>query len=1076
MAGFVGLHRHTGYSMLDGLGKIEEQIVPRLRELGQNACACTDHGSIFGHLDYYNVLKNANLKPILGVEAYHVNDMRLKGKEASNREKRGLRRNEYAHLTILAATNEGYGNLLKLSNASYRDGYYYVPRVDWPEVVKYQKGLVVLSGCIVGRMSQLILEDRAEDAFNMAKWVRERIEHFYIEIIPCPSLDSSFKTCPILWKIGEELGIPQVLTDDAHFPAPEHAEAQDAVFTLGQGKKLTDPNRYYIPRYHYYCSETELLERAYKCLPKLTTGDLQRALDRTRQIADKCDVELRKSRGPIFPVAANYSAEAQLQKWIAEGRAYRRSLGLLPEENTPEWKVYLEREAYEWEILTYHNFINYFLLISDIIRWCNQNDIWCIARGSCGGSLLCWYLGITQIDPIKFRLPVERFVDKTRKDMPDVDLDFDARYRDRVFAYLREKYGEDHCAQVAAISRFGARQAIRDAGRVFDIPTRVIDEILLLVPERDVDEGIKAEHILERFFADNPDIQPYLEKYPQLRLAALWEGNPRQTTIHAAGFIVDEEPLDRIVGVAVYPGRPPVATCDKEGAARQGFLKLDALSVNMLSVIKIVLETIGKDLDWLYRLPLDDKATYQTLSRGRNMGVFQLQGTAAGRLMREIKPQNFYDLMAICGLARPGPLQSGGAEEYIERRWGRSEMPKYHPIVREIVAETNGIILFQEQVMKVAQMVGQFPMEEVHKVRKAVASVRGADAVAPFKEAYLKGALAQNIPEEDALHVWAQCLKAGNYVFNQAHNTQYALIGYWSAYLKTHYSALFTATFAEWQEHSGDREKRRRLRNRLFQEFKDQGGQFLLLDYNRSEEGFQVIDEHTILGGFGNIDGCGTATARELIKGRPYDSWNHFLQRCPKVIRERLASTGIHTGDIDLDMALRWAPWYIEIAFTEFEKRAFERLRCQMISDALENRYPDVRIMGRVTGITLINTIEEAKKYGGTIPEPGLPYMRAVITINDPTGSLDVFLNPGKLDQILTSRKPFEGESDGIANTVYVQGTLAGDRSKIYGNDMMLVRAAKGISEAQRIEIPRAHRRIKRKDLKQIEKQLVLEM
>lgn len=1067
---YVGLHRHTTFSCKDGIGNPAKQIVPRLKEIDQTACAITDHASTFGHLTFYHALMSSGLKPILGIESYLVDDMRLRGKkETTDIEKRGLRRNEFAHVTLLAQTNKGYRHLLQLANLSACEGFYYEKRLDWPEIVKHQEGLIVLSGCLIGRLSQLIIADQAEKAYDWCRWLKERIENFYIEIIPCPSLDNSFKASAGLWKISEELNIPAVLTDDAHFPRPEDYSVQDVSFCVSQGKTMKDGNRYRIPDYHYYCTGDEILQRAKIVLPRVPEAKLRQAAERTMEIANSVQVELPKSNGPIYPMPSSKTPDILLQEWVSEGRAYRRSLGLLPEEGTSEWEVYVKREAYEWEIIRYHSFQNYFLLIADIVRWCKKNDYWCIARGSAGGSLLCWYLGITQIDPIKFKLPVERFIHFSRDDKPDIDLDFDARYRDMVFAYLISKYGADHCAQVGALSRWGARAAVRDVGKVYEIPPAVIEQVLLLVPESDADEGLKAEGVLELFFTEDDRIQPILTRYPSLRIASQLEGQIRQSTVHAAGFIVDEEPLDRLVAVSAIPGKAIIAETDKEGAARQGLLKFDALSVNMFAAIKCMLEVLGEPIEWLYQLPLDDPATYKMLASGRNMGIFQLQGIAAGKLMRQIQPDNFRDLVAISGLARPGPLQSGGSEEYVARRRGLAKMPAYHPIIGNIVNETYGIILFQEQVMAIAHDVGQFDMTDVNKIRKAVASIKGADAVAPFRDHYYEGAEKQNIPKEDAQHIWVQCLKAGNYCFNKAHGTQYALIAYWSAYLKAHYPALFTSIYSHWQE-SGDKDKRLRMRTKLFQEFRSQGGKFVLLDPNESKEQFRMLDEKTILGGFRNIAGCGEQTAEKLVNGQPYNGWDDFFQRCPKVVRERVMSIGLHQGKVDLDMALLWAPWYLEISFCDYERRAFEMLGCIPIKRIQQCTFGDVKIMGRVIGLQVVNVMAEAKKYGGRQPDPNDPPFRAVATISDGTGSIDVYYNPRKFAEILQSRDPFRGPHKGRANTVYVLAGISEDRSKLYAQDTICVKEPKAMTVAQQMVKPK--RRPKKAELAILETQL----
>ena len=1041
---------------LDGYGT-PKQIAERLKELKQSACGITDHGNIFGHLEFAHEMKENGIKPILGCEFYLVNDMHKKAEEIEEeivnvkgvtvtKKRKVYNRKERAHITITARNSVGYKNLLKLSHLSYNEGFYYKPRIDFKTIIQYQEGLNVMSGCLLGLLSKQIIAGYDDVAFKWVQYLKQRIEHFNVEIIPCPSLPESIKAINTLWRIGEELKVPLVITSDAHFPRPEDWEAEDAMVCVSMHKKKNDIDRIQLPEYHYICSADEMFARTRQCLHESIPDEaIWEAMDRSVQITNETDVELPKSKGPMFQIPEGKTdARSVLIEWIEEGKKYRESLGTLPKAGSPERDKYDVREAREMAILDYHSFHNYFCIVGEIVRWCKQEKILCIARGSAGGSLICYYLGITQIDPVKYDLPIERFIDETRPDAPDIDLDLDARFRHRVFEMLVAKYGEERCAQIAALSYYRGRAAVRDIGGVFDLPIPVINKLAELIPQSlDADEGTKVDNILERVFEQVPEIIEILQKYPQFKLAANIEGQIRQYTKHAAGFIVDANNLDEIVGLLHLPGELPLVQCDKDYAAKQGLLKIDALNVDMLTILAESLEMIGKDPDWLFGLPEDDKDTFAMIGEGKSTGVFQLQGPAATKQLKNIKPKDFEDFYVVSALARPGPLQSGGAEEFANRRFGRSAMPKYHPAIMQIVSRTNGIILYQEQVMAVARELGGIDWKHVHKIRKFITARAGANKVDAYYPEFLKHATeVLGIPAAQAEHIWEQCKKAGNYVFNKAHVAAYGKIGYWSAYLKTHYPAIFTCTACKYQA-SGD--KGRAMRQKLLRDFQDTGGDFILLDYNRSGISFKALDSTTIIGGFQDLEGVGPVISTQLLEGQPYDSWDSFFSKCKKNVREKLVATGIHTGELNYDAITRVAPWYIKVNFTERERLFFERMHCTDIGsvfDAIENRevLDSVRFGGKVTALQIIDIRKEAKKYNRPMPKEGDPYYRAVATISDMTGSVEISYNAWKWQEIMRTRHPEQGSrGDGIGNGVYVVAKISKDKTRFYGEDMLVV-------------------------------------
>src|SRR6185437_7637319 len=400
-------------------------------------------------------------------------------------------------------------------------------------------------------------------------------------------------------------------------------------------------------------------------------------------------------------------------------------------------------------------------------------------------------------------------------------------------------------------------------------------------------------------------------------------------SIHAAGVVVDANDLPDTVGTITQKDGTRIMACDMQQAAKQGFLKIDALSVEMLATVSETLARIGKNHDWLYQLPRDDKDTYAMLSQGRNYGVFQMKGATAGKLLVQMQPSQFSDLVALGALARPGPLQSGGAQEYIERKHGRQPMPRYHPLIMDIVSETYGVILYQEQVMRIMREVGGMEWPEVHAIRKLVSKSGGPAAMEKYQPAYLQSAREKDVPAAEAEHIWVQCQRAGAYIFNQAHAAAYALIGYWSAYLKCHYPAIFCCCCS-------NHEKKEEYQRQILREFRQMGGRLELLDYNRSKDEFTTPEPSVILGGFRNLKGVGDTQARKLVEGQPYRNWMQFLLKCPSNMARDLQAAGVPSGQIDLDVALVLAPWYAEVEYLPVEEEAFARLHCHRISDVLQ--------------------------------------------------------------------------------------------------------------------------------------------
>lgn len=1044
---YFELHAHSHFSALDGLGT-PEQVAARLQELGQTGTATTEHGTILSHIPFEQTFRAANLLPVFGIELYMVRDRaeHVAGRNAASAKKGNVKLN---HLTVLAETQHGYRNLLRLFDISSKEGYRGKPAVDWDDVVRHQEGLVVLSGCVGGMLASILYppEDKekakkweAERAMEMARkwliWLMGSIERFYAEIVPCPGLGISHESCPRIWTLAQELGIPAVLTSDAHFPCPEDHAAEDLMVAIQTHKKLRDPERRLkIPACHFHTTGEEVVRRAQTVVPSASREELIEAASRTVEIANRCQIELPRSKGPVFAVPTGMTVSEQLCDWVEEGWEYRKGLGLLPEPESDLWYKYRSRITYELDIIFHHSFQSYFLIVADLVRWAHRERRWCVARGSCGGSLVCWLLGITQIDPIRFKLPVERFIDKTRTDYPDIDCDFDARYQDAAREYLERKYGKERCAQIAALSTFRPKQAVIDAVKALNDPAygrdrltpEVGERLIKLLPELDQEGGIKAKGLLKQLFETNDEAKALLRDYPSLRLASEIEGQVRQQTIHAAGFVVDGEDLSNLVGIMTLRDGSRVITCDMGYAARQGFLKIDVLSVEMMSAVSETLEAIGKDHDWLYQIPLDDPITYDLLSRGLNTGIFQMKGGAAGQLLTQVKPSQFTDLIALAALARPGPLQSGGAAEYVDRKHGRERVPDYHPRVKEVVGDTFGVVIYQEQVMGLMRVAG-FDWPDVHKIRKLVSKSGGTAALDNYHPAYLEGMCQAGVPEREAEHFWLQCQKAGNYVFPKAHGATYAQHAYWTAYLKAHHPGAFYCA-------SLNHEKKEEYRLKLVAEFRRLGGQVELLHFNESGLGFTSPRENVILGGLSNLRGIGPELSRRIIAHRPYRDWLHFLRTIPDAAATAIAATKVHKGEVDPEVALALASWFGCFEYLSIEQEAFRMKACHRVADvidALEQGCAPrpARLLGRVT-----DCVREPGKKGGE---------RCELTITDPTGSIPVLFAAWRWSEVEQYRDPLRGNPDGIGNSLYIVATPASDGGRIFGDDAVWLRSGRG--------------------------------
>ena len=763
---FTHLHVHTEYSLLDGLCRIEP-MVQRAKELGMDALAITDHGGLYGAIDFYQAAKAAGIKPIIGCEMYVA--------QASRHARTGDAKNPY-HLTVLARNEKGYKSLVKLVTKAHLEGFYYKPRVDRELLEQYHEGLIVLSGCPSGEVPQLAAAGRMEEAKAAAAWYRERFDGYYLEVMRHGGVPELPAINEGLMHLHHETKLPLVATNDAHYVRREDAGLQDILICIHTNTNILDEKRLRMEEDSYYLKSPQEMAELY--------ADLPEAVRNTQAVADMCDITLDLSqRLPEYPVPAGMTADEYLAKLCWEGLR-RRLPNVTPEEE--------KRLAYELEVIKQTRFANYFLVVWDIARFVREREIYFAVRGSAAASLVLYCLGVTDVNPLLYRLVFERFLNVERREMPDIDMDFQDDRRDEVINYVTAKYGRDHVAQIITFGTLGARASIRDVGRALAMPYADVDRVAKLIPFR--------LHItLEEAIASTPELAEMYQADEIIRklvdTARGLEGLVRHSSTHAAGVVISKEPLDEYV-----PLQRPAKGNDQSVTMTQyamdpiatlGLLKMDFLGLANLSILakalKLIEKTRGVRLN-LRDIPLDDAKTFEMLSRGETAGVFQIEGAGMTRYIKELKPNSLGDLVAMVALYRPGPMEH--IPTFINAKHGRTAPHSIHPALKEILEETYGVIVYQDQVLHIVRAFAGYSLGEADKVRKAMGK-KVPEIMASEREKFIKGALKQGYDQGVAERVFALIEPFAGYAFNKAHSVSYALISYWTAYLKGNYTGEY---------------------------------------------------------------------------------------------------------------------------------------------------------------------------------------------------------------------------------------------------------------------------------------------
>lgn len=912
--GFVHLHLHSEYSMLDGAGRIE-QVVAAVAADGQPAAAITDHGVLYGAVDFYRAATDAGVKPIIGMEGYLTPGSRFD---------RPPRREDLRyHITLLALDDTGYANLVKLASRAFLEGFYYKPRLDRELLAEHAAGLIATTGCLGGHVPQLLAPDASVEEGNigMARDFAAAVaaaasyqdifgkENFFVEIMD-HGVAAQQRVLPDLLAIAREIGAPLLATNDCHYTRQAEAETHDVLLCIQTGAQTSDQKRFRFQGEGYWVKSAREMRAVFP------EDEFPGACDNTLAIAERAcqKMEFGRILLPHFPVPSG-ETEVSLLRRLAEQGARERYGDPLP-------PTVRERLDYELRIIEEMGFPAYFLIVWDLMRYAREQGIRTgPGRGSAAGSMVSYSLRITDLDPVRYGLIFERFLNPGRRQLPDIDMDFDERYRGEMIRYVSERYGPDHVAQIVTFSTIKGRQAMRDAARVLGFPYALGDRVAKAMPppilgrEATLEQALEpppegADPMIRDFYSNAAGLRELHSVDPEARrvidTARGLEGLRRQDSIHAAAVVICPEPLIEIVPVQQKgEGSEVVTQFEMHAIEDLGLLKMDFLGLRNLSTIERALELIQEntgerpDID---RVPLDDPAVYAMLSRGDSMGVFQLEGDGMRRLMRSLRPDRFEDIIALVSLYRPGPLGAHTHEQYADRKNGRAPVEYPHPDLEAVLAETYGIMVYQEQVMEAARIMAGYSMAEADTLRKAMGKKIPA-VMARQEEQFVRGCVAQGHSATLAARLFADISHFAGYGFNKSHAAGYALIAYQTAWLKAHYPAEYMAALLT----SAKRDKDRTAI--YLNECRTMGLRVLVPDINRSESDF-VARNGVVVFGLSAVRNVGEGVVdlitRERTSRGPFNDLPDFVKRVdPLVLNKRTVESLIKAGAFDATGATR---------------------------------------------------------------------------------------------------------------------------------------------------------------------------
>lgn len=853
---FVHLHVHTQYSLLDGACLISD-LVHLARHYKMPALAITDHGNMFGAVEFYDLCMREGIKPIIGCEVYIAPGSRFE------KTSHGIQGASF-HLTLLAEDEEGYKNLMKLVTIGNLEGFYYKPRIDKDVLTQHSRGLIGLSGCLKGELAHLILSGQYEQSLRAADEFKHIFgsESFYLELMDNLIPDQK-KVNETLLAIGKDISLPVVSTNDIHYLARHNAKAHEALLCIQTQTTLDDPNRMKFQTDEFYFKSADEMKAIFSEIPE--------AIANTIQITERCNLEMNFGQVhlPHYQPPKEKTREEYLKELCKEG--------LIRRYNTPEETV-LERLEHELNIINKAGYTSYFLIAWDFIRYAKENRIPSgPGRGSAAGSLVSYLLGITDIDPLKYGLFFERFLNPERVSLPDIDIDFCYERRGEVIEYVTQKYGKDNVAQIITFGTMAAKAVIRDVGRVMNIPYVEVDKIAKLVPgdpNITLSQAIESEPELKELYKNDPKVTQLLDTSLAL------EGLTRHASTHAAGVVISEKPLSNYTPL-FKTSDDQITTGYAMGALEKiGLLKMDFLGLRTLTVIeettKIINRTQGAEVN-IENIPLDDKPTFELLSNAESGGVFQLESSGMRDLLKKIRPERFEDLVSLLALYRPGPIGSGMVDDFIKRRHNEVAVTYDHPWLEPILKDTYGIIVFQEQVMQIASRLAGFTMSQADLLRGAM-SKKTPEVMEEQRRVFIDGCLKNNISRKIASKIFNLMEYFAGYGFNRSHSTAYALISYRTAYLKANYPVEFMTALLTSEVDNTDKIVV------YIKETSRLGIKVLPPDVNESFAKFTVTDKRTIRFGLAAVKNVGQGAIDSIVQAREkYGELKSLYEFCERV-------------------------------------------------------------------------------------------------------------------------------------------------------------------------------------------------
>ena len=884
MSEFTHLHLHSHFSLLDGACE-PEKLVSRVKDQGMTSVAMTDHGNIFGALHFYNAAKAAGVKPIIGCELY------ICKKDDHRAPPEG---DKYNHLLVLAETDEGYRNLVKITSEASLHGMYYKPRVSKKFLAEHSKGLIGLSGCLAGEVCEELMEGHYEKAKSAAGFYSELFgkNNFFLEIQD-QGLPEEHRIHKDLFRLEQDLGIPMVATNDSHYLCEGDAHAHDVLICVQTGKSVHDTNRLKFHGDQFFVKNADEMSRVFKDAPNV--------LSRTMGIAERCNVKIDKVGNPFpkFDVPEGHTADSYFEHIARHGMAKRfEQMRLLTHSSKLKKSIseYEQRLTLEIKIIQQMKFSGYFLIVWDFIRYAKENNIPVgPGRGSAAGSLVSYAMEITDIDPLQNELLFERFLNPERVSLPDIDIDFCMNRRGEVINYVTQKYGRENVAQIITFGTMAAKAAIKDVGRAMDMPYNEVDRIAKMVPTTlniTLEEALKNSPPLQQAYDSEPQVKQLMDTARKL------EGLVRNVGVHAAGVVISPQPLTELVPLHKTKNDEIVTAFDMKAIEKIGLLKMDFLGLTTLTILDDALKLIaqrGRQLD-LNTIPLDDAQTYEKVfHKGLTSGVFQFESSGMRDVLRRYKPTAVEDLTALNALYRPGPIQGGMIDDFIDRKAGKKKVEYELPELEEILRETLGVIVYQEQVMQIANRLAGYSLGEADLLRRAMGK-KNAEEMAQQRQRFVSGAKERNYNERKVVKIFDLMEQFAGYGFNKSHSAAYALLAYQTAYLKTHYPVEFMAALLTSVTGNTDDVVK------YINECREMGIAVEPPDINVSDANFTPHGA-AIRFGLAAVKNVGHNAIESIVAGRKKGAYTSFFDFCESVdlrlLNKRVLESLIKSGAMD---------------------------------------------------------------------------------------------------------------------------------------------------------------------------------